>query len=161
MEDAETVRDGVGEEAAAVAEAVPVAEDQQTNKRNGDTTRVNRTVTFNDDTSRVYRTVTVNDFEEAEQDEYRRYRIRGGEKRFRPSDIGDEDIYRTLNLPLSKGATDGCYLDDHEHISPTVDRLISWDYRQSIRPWYNNLSPPANKLSRIGAALAPQLVTNT
>ncbi len=97
-------------------------------------------------------------FEEAEQDEYRRYRLRGGEKRFRPSDIGDEDIYRTLNLPLPKGATDGGYLDDHEHLSPSVDRLISRDYRQSIRPWYNNLSP---KLSRIGAALAPQLVTNT
>jgi hypothetical protein len=80
-------------------------------------------------------------FEEAEQEEHRRYRLRGGGKRFRPSDIGDEDIYRTLNLPLTNGATDGCYRDYHEHLSPSVDRLISWDYRQSIRPWYNNLSP--------------------
>ncbi len=101
-------------------------------------------------------------FEEAEQDEYRRYRIRGGEKRFRPSDIGDEDIYSTLNLPPPKSATDGCYLDDHEHLSPTVDHLISWDYRQSIRPWYNNLFPPPTNLAELeqrwllnGAELTP------
>ena len=88
-------------------------------------------------------------FEEAEQEEYRRYRLRGGEKRYRPSDIGDEDIYRTPNLPLSSAATDGCYLDDHEHLSPSIDRLISWDYRQSIRPWYNNLSPPPTNLAEL------------
>jgi hypothetical protein len=35
-------------------------------------------------------------FAEAEQEEYRRYRLRGGSKRFRPSDIGDEEIYCNL-----------------------------------------------------------------
>ena len=74
-------------------------------------------------------------FEEAEQEEYRRYRFRGGAKRFCPSDIGDEEIYRTLDLALLNETTDGCYLDDHAHLSPTVDRLTSWDYRQSIRQW--------------------------
>ena len=71
MGDVETEReDGVGEESAVVAEAVPAAEDRQPTchsrrrpKIDGDTSRVNRTVTFNDDTSRVYRTVTVNDFD--------------------------------------------------------------------------------------------------
>ena len=102
-----------------------------------------------DDPPRDLRDEYPEHFEEVEQDEYRRYRLRGGAKRFRPSDIGDEDIYRALNLPLPNGATDGCYLDDHEHLSPSVDRLISWDYRQSIRPWYNNLSPPPTNLAEL------------
>ena len=63
--------------------------------------------------------------------------------------IGDEDIYRTLNLPLQNDTTDGCYLDDHEHLSPTVDHLISWNYRQSIRQWYNNLNPPPITLAEL------------
>ena len=88
-------------------------------------------------------------FEEAEQEEYRRYRRRGGAKRFRPSDIGDEEIYSTLDLPLLNATTtDGCYLGDYAHLSPTVDRLISsWDYRQSIRQWYNHLNPPPTTLA--------------
>ena len=102
-----------------------------------------------DDPPRDLRDEYPEHFEEAEQEEYRRYRLRGGEKRYRPSDIGDEDIYRTPNLPLSSAATDGCYLDDHEHLSPSIDRLISWDYRQSIRPWYNNLSPPPTNLAEL------------
>ena len=88
-------------------------------------------------------------FAEAEQEEYRRYRLRGGSKRFRPSDVGDEAIYRTLDLPLSNATTDGCYLDDHEHLSPTVDSLTSWEYRQSIRKWFNHLDPPPTTLGEL------------
>jgi hypothetical protein len=114
-----------------------------------------------DDPPRDLRDEYPEHFEEAEQEEYRRYRLRGGEKRYRPSDIGDEDIYRTPNLPLSSDATDGCYLDDHEHLSPSIDRLISWDYRQSIRPWYNNLSPPRQRTwpnwNSAGSSTGPKL----
>ena len=85
-------------------------------------------------------------FEEVEQEEYRRYRIRGGAKRFRPSDIGDEEIYRTLDLPPINETTDGWYHNDHAHLSPTVDRLASWDYRKSIRKWFNHLDPPPTTL---------------
>lgn len=81
-------------------------------------------------------------YEEFDRESYRRYRLRGGEKRFRPSDTGDEALYRELKMPLKTDAADGSYHDDNVHLSPTVDRLCSWDYRQSIRPWYKTLDPP-------------------
>ena len=81
-------------------------------------------------------------YEEFDRESYRRYRLRGGEKRFRSSDTGDEALYRELKTPLKMDAAAGSYHDDNIHLSPTVDRLCSWDYRQSIRPWFKTLDPP-------------------
>ena len=49
-------------------------------------------------------------------------------------------------MPPINETTDGWYHNDHAHLSPTVDRLASWDYRQSIRKWFNHLDPPPTTL---------------
>ena len=96
-------------------------------------------------------------FEEVEQEEYRRYRLRGGAKRFRPSDIGDEEIYRTLDLPPINETSDGWYHNDHAHLSPTVDRLAPPINSQMVQ----STRPPTNNPIRTKTALATQLVKLT
>ena len=83
---------------------------------------------------------------EAEQLSYYRYRLRGGQLRFRPSDLGTEAIYQTFNVPLRPDAPDGSYHQDHGNlISPTHKRLLSPHYREHTYPLYESLRPrPSN-----------------
>ena len=87
-------------------------------------------------------------FEALDQAEYRRYRLRGGVQRFRPSDIGDEPLYITYSL--TESTTDGCYLDDYQHLCPNTKRIISYEYRQHIRPWFDSLEHLPTTLTELG-----------
>ena len=75
-----------------------------------------------------------------EELQYRRYRRRGGELRFRPSDTGTEARYE--DIPLLADAPEGCYVFDYERLSPTIELLQDRNYRDHIRPWFHSLDPP-------------------
>ena len=75
-----------------------------------------------------------------EELQYQRYRRRGGELRFRPSDIGTEARYE--DIPLAADAPEGCYVFDYERLSPTIELLQDCAYRDHIRPWFQSLDPP-------------------
>ena len=75
-----------------------------------------------------------------EELQYQRYRRRGGELRFRPSDIGTEARYE--DIPLAADAPEGCYVFDYERLSPTIELLQDRNYRDHIRPWFHSLDPP-------------------
>ena len=89
---------------------------------------------------------------EAEQLSYYRYRLRGGQLRFRPSDLGTEAIYQTYNVPLSPDAPDGSYHQDHGNLSPTYKRLLSWQYREHTYPLYESLRPRPTDIEQLAFA---------
>ena len=89
---------------------------------------------------------------EAEQLSYYRYRLRGGQLRFRPSDLGTEAIYQTFNIPLSADAPDGSYHQDHGNLSPTYKRLLSWPYREHTYSLYESLRPRPTDIDQLAFA---------
>jgi hypothetical protein len=84
--------------------------------------------------------------------QYHQYRLRGGQRRYYPSDLGTEDIYQSIEQPLQTDAPLGLWQEDYERLSPNCDRLLSWDYRDALRPWFETLDPQPTSVDTLAQA---------
>ena len=89
-----------------------------------------------------------------EELQYRRYRMRFGQRRFRPSDNGTESIY--IEIPLPENAPDGSFHSDYGQLSPSNERLKNFGYREHIRPWFDTLDPAPSTTSELEEAWQQQ-----
>jgi hypothetical protein len=66
--------------------------------------------------------------------------------------MGTEEIYQYLQQPLQPDAPDGPWEYDYERLSPTCTRLITWDYREALRPWFDTLEPQPMSVDALAQA---------